>query len=68
MKSHEFRPSHLVAGVVCLAVAVTYLLDASGLWQVPTVVGGNVFLLGMVAAAVTGTVHRSLRRRARDAD
>ncbi|SDO39967.1 hypothetical protein [Actinacidiphila guanduensis] len=73
MRRHRFEPAALVMGLVLITLAVFFLLDASGVWDlsrpretVPIVVSG--LALAAVTALVTQAVRivrGRLRRRRR---
>ncbi|GEB48841.1 hypothetical protein [Streptomyces cacaoi] len=69
MTRHPFEPARLLLGLVMVAVAVAYLLDASGEWDVPhwvlpIVVPAALLLAGCTALA-TLWARRSLASRRR---
>ena len=72
MRPHRFEPARLVPGVLLIAVAVTYGLDALGTWDVPVrarlaMVPGALFV-AVGTALITFLVRRRTRsRRARGA-
>jgi hypothetical protein len=67
MTGHRFEPARLVLGLLLVGVALMYVLDAAGAWQVPVRVLLAVVPASLVAAAfaacTTFAVRRVLRRR-----
>lgn len=62
-----FRPSALIAGLVFLAVAAGFGLDAAGAWHAPLVLLPPVVGGGLALAGVAGVISRSAERRRRRA-
>lgn len=66
MKHHEFDPGALLTGLVFVALATAYFLDASGAWDVhwrPAVVlGGAGVVLGGLVSSVNRAVRAGLAR------
>lgn len=72
MRRHRFEPAALVMGLVAITLAVFFLLDAGGVWDLSSpdrsvpIVGGGL-ALAAATAIVTQTVRtvRALRSRPR---
>jgi hypothetical protein len=47
----------------CVGLAVAYLLDAAGVWNVAVEVGGNALAAGMLLVGATELAHHALRAR-----
>jgi hypothetical protein len=65
MRRHEFDPGVLVAGVLFLVLAVLYLGDAAGAWNVSTKVALLVIGVGLGVTGVTSGTAEAVRGRRR---
>ncbi|MET9957507.1 hypothetical protein ABZ128_00160 [Streptomyces sp. NPDC006326] len=66
MRRHEFQPGRLLAGLVLLAAAVLYLLDATGGADLPWFLVLPMAAGGLALAALVGMVTYAVRRDRRD--
>lgn len=66
MRTHEFKPGRLIAGLVLMAAGVLYLLGAAGQADPPWFLVLLMTLGGFSFAAVVGLVTYAVRRDRRD--
>jgi hypothetical protein len=68
-RPHRFEPARLVLGVPLLGAGLAFVLDAQGVWSLPTglLLGllPLALLLGALAAVVTSSVRAAAARRRR---
>ncbi|MFE9255094.1 hypothetical protein [Streptomyces sp. NPDC006879] len=62
MRSHDFQPGRLVAGLSLMAAAVLFFGDARGAWETPWYVLVPVVCGGLGVAAVLGVSVYAVRR------
>ena len=68
MRSHEFEPGKLLAGLVVLGTGVVYALDAFGELAVPSLLLVPLLSGGLCLAWVVGAYGPGARRSARRSD
>ncbi len=62
MRRHRFEPAALVMGLVVLTLAVFFLLDAGGVWDISSPRRSlPIVAAGLALAAVTAVVTQSVR-------
>ncbi|WP_330298134.1 hypothetical protein [Streptomyces sp. NBC_00503] len=66
MRTHEFQPGRLIAGLVLMAAGALYLLGAAGEADPPWFLVLLMTLGGLSFAAVVGLVTYAVRRDRRD--
>ncbi|WP_424212218.1 hypothetical protein ACN20G_08970 [Streptomyces sp. BI20] len=62
MRTHEFQPGRLVAGLALLVAGVLYVLDGTGRIDVAWFLVIPLALGGLALAALTGLVGYAIRR------
>ncbi|MGW7007714.1 hypothetical protein ACWGCW_34170 [Streptomyces sp. NPDC054933] len=62
-RERAFEPATLVAGLVCLAIATGFGLDAAGAWHPRPVLALPALGIGLLLTGLTRAVTRSVRRR-----
>ncbi|MDX6353066.1 MAG: hypothetical protein QOF84_7856 [Streptomyces sp.] len=63
MKRHGFDPAALLTGLVLLALAAAFLLDASGAWRITAQRSVPLAAGGLALAAIGALVSRAVRGR-----